>query len=98
MLVWVLFETLAVQFPSYQSFHEAPGKLEAEALFFLLSFVGAAEPSCEAQQVHESSETSALLQTNGPKDAAANLLQTMAPKDVRNVLQEAAGYQKKMGL
>ena len=61
-------------------------------LFFFLSFAVAAEPSCEARQIQEASEASALLQTNGPKDVAANLLQTMAPREVRNVLTEAAGF------
>lgn len=62
------------------------------ALFFFLSFAVAAEPSCEARQIQEASEASALLQTNGPKDVAANLLQTMAPREVRNVLTEAAHF------
>eukprot|EP00435_Cladocopium_sp_Y103_P001488 s1100_g1.t1 len=59
------------------------------ALLLLLSFVSAAEPSCEAQ-LQEVSETSALLQTNVPTDATANLLQTDVPKDVSDVLKEAA--------
>ena len=93
---------MAVQFPSIFKISNAPcnlstrrlvlGNLETEALFFFLSFAVAAEPSCEARQIQEASEASALLQTNGPKDVAANLLQTMAPREVRNVLTEAAGF------